>query len=200
MLLHASENLKKNREIVLAAVKQNFFAFEFLEELNDHFEIVLEAVKQNGLVLKHAGEKMRDNREIVLEALNQNPLAFQYIGENIQKDEEIISILLKTNTLLKRTCLNCKQNISVYIHKNDKITCLGGVFIMDNFYRKEIEIEDVNEWLCKICFDEDDDIYKCECGYGIKQNCLAERCCGYAEKCISCGERELRDMFCGDCI
>jgi hypothetical protein len=205
MLKYAGENIKKDREIVLTAIKENVKASEFIDkDLLDDYEIVLEIVKRNGLLLKHAGENMQENLNIVLEATKQNMLAIQYAGVNVIKEDEIKTFLLNTYTLLKRTCFNCKKEIYIYFKKeeNEKIICLGGILINENFYKGKQEIEDeCHTWLCKKCFDENAVPLRlsiCPCGYGINQNCTEPRCNRYANLCIACNDGY--GEFCGDCL
>merc|ERR1719422_964154 len=66
----ASQELREDREVVLAAVVQDGTALEFADKkfLEDR-EVVLQAVASNGMVLKHLGQELRNDPEVLL-ALN----------------------------------------------------------------------------------------------------------------------------------
>ena len=88
-LKDASDHLKRDSEIVMAAVKQNGNALEFAsEDLQKDREIVMAAVKQNGWVLKDASEDLRRDREIVMAAVKQNGYVLQFASEDLKRDRE----------------------------------------------------------------------------------------------------------------
>src|SRR5436189_35559 len=70
-LLYASERLKDNDEMVLAAISIDKWALKYTSErLKDKDEIVLASVEKNGSTLEYASERLRDNQEIVLTAVS----------------------------------------------------------------------------------------------------------------------------------
>ena len=90
-LRHASEELRNDREIVLAAVSQYAYALEYAsEELRNDREIVLAAVSQYAYALEYASEELRNNREIVLAAVSQNGRALEYASAELRNDREIV--------------------------------------------------------------------------------------------------------------
>ena len=52
-------------------------------------EVVLKAVKKNGFSLKYASEELKKDKEVVLEAVKQNGHSLQYASEELKKDKEI---------------------------------------------------------------------------------------------------------------
>ncbi len=85
------ETLKKDREIVLVAVQQSGYALQYADEtLKKDREIVLAAVQQDGWALEYADETLKKDREIVLAAVQQRGYALQYAHESLQKDREIV--------------------------------------------------------------------------------------------------------------
>jgi len=70
-LLHfASDEIKSDRKVVLAAVTQFGSALEYAsEELKNDREIVLAAVTQNGNALVYAGQQLKNDREFYLKML-----------------------------------------------------------------------------------------------------------------------------------
>ncbi|NGX52350.1 MAG: hypothetical protein KR126chlam5_00647, partial [Candidatus Anoxychlamydiales bacterium] len=95
-LYYAHEDLKKDKEIVLTDVKQNGSALEDAhEDFKKDKEIVLAAVKRIGEALKYAHEDLKKDREIVLAAVKQNGWALQYAHEDFKKDKEIVLAAVK---------------------------------------------------------------------------------------------------------
>ena len=85
VLKYASEELKADREVVLAAAQQ--VDGEGLgyasKELQADREVVLQAVRQNGWALKHASEELRADREVVLAAVQEDGRALEYASEEL---------------------------------------------------------------------------------------------------------------------
>ncbi|NGX44273.1 MAG: hypothetical protein K1060chlam3_00439, partial [Candidatus Anoxychlamydiales bacterium] len=89
-------DLKKDKEIVLAAVKQNGWAIQYAhEDLKKDKEIVLAAVKQNGNTLSSAHEELTKDKEIVLAAVKQADEALEYAHEDLKKDREFVLAAVK---------------------------------------------------------------------------------------------------------
>ncbi len=94
------ESLKKDCEIVLAAVQQDGYAFFYADaSLKKDREIILAAVKQNGYFLQYADENFKKDREIVLTAVQKNGLALEYADESLKKDKEIVLTAVQKNGL-----------------------------------------------------------------------------------------------------
>ena len=70
-----------------------------LENLPAHFkkdkEIVLEAVRQNGCTLEHADDSLKKDKKIVLEAVKQYGGALQYADGSLKNDPDILAIVNK---------------------------------------------------------------------------------------------------------
>ena len=109
----ASEELKRDRDFVLEAVKQNCNAIKYAsEELKNDREIVLEAVKQNSRVLKYISEKLRNDRKFILEVV-KNGIIPSSLPNKYHDDDEIMFESIKNLAILLK-----KHYISLVI--NDK--------------------------------------------------------------------------------
>lgn len=65
-----------------AAVRQNGLALQYVsEELRDDRNLILAAVQQNGLALQFASERLRRDEGVVLAAVKQNSMSVQFSGE-----------------------------------------------------------------------------------------------------------------------
>jgi len=92
----ASEELKNDKEIVLAAVTKNGEAIYYAsEECIGDYEIVLAAVKNYPLALEEASEELRNNKEIVLAAVTKNGKALYYASDECIEDYEIVLAAVK---------------------------------------------------------------------------------------------------------
>ena len=89
----AAVELRADREIVLAAVKQNGLALDYAAvALQANREIVLVAVKQNGLALEYAAVELRADHGIVLAAVLENEESLQHASEEIRKRNRLITL------------------------------------------------------------------------------------------------------------
>ncbi|TQC54492.1 DUF4116 domain-containing protein, partial [Mycoplasmopsis cynos] len=94
----ASEELKKDREVVLEGVKQDGFVLRYAsQELKKDREIVLEAVKRNGYALQFASEELKKDKAVGLETVMQDYNALEVVSEELKKDREFISEIIKIN-------------------------------------------------------------------------------------------------------
>ena len=96
-LKFASDKLKDDKEIVLAAVANNAleypfkYALEFAsEKIKDDREIVLAAVTKSGSALEFASDKLKDDKEIVLAAVTKYGGALEYASTKLKDDREFI--------------------------------------------------------------------------------------------------------------
>ncbi len=96
-LKYADESLRKDREVVLEAVKSDGYALEYVDKsFKKDREIVLELVKSNGSALEYTDESLRRDREIVLEAVKSNGWVLLYADKSFRKDREIVLEAVKS--------------------------------------------------------------------------------------------------------
>ncbi len=92
-ILAELEALKGNREVVLAAVRQDGEVLGFAsKELRIDQEMVL-AVEQNTRVTS----ELRQNREVVLAAVEGNGMMLEYVPNELQEDPEIALAAIRQN-------------------------------------------------------------------------------------------------------
>ena len=78
-LRFSSLGLQRDKDIVMAAVKQNGWALKIAsEDLKRDREIVMAAVKQNGWVFKFASLELQGDCDVVLEAAEHDSYLLQY--------------------------------------------------------------------------------------------------------------------------
>lgn len=97
-LQYADESLKKDREFVLAAVRHNCHALEYANKsLKKNREFILEIVRINGRALYWAIETLKKDREIALAAIGQNYIAIRYVDESLRRNPKFISEAIAVN-------------------------------------------------------------------------------------------------------
>jgi len=91
-LLFAAPELWDDREVVLEAVRQKpaLFREMALDGFRADREVALEAVRQEGMLLKHAAEGLRADREVVLAAVRGRGLALTDAAEGLRADREVV--------------------------------------------------------------------------------------------------------------
>lgn len=90
-LQYASDELKADREVVLAAVNHYGPALEYAsDDLKADKEIVLEAVKLWGSNLEYASDDLKADKDVVLAAVTNTGRALEYASDNLKADREIV--------------------------------------------------------------------------------------------------------------
>ena len=73
------------------------FALEYASnELRADREVVLAAVAQHGYTLRHASEELRADRKVVLKAVAQCSYALKYASEELRADRYIVNFARST--------------------------------------------------------------------------------------------------------
>ena len=86
---------RKDREVVMDAVKENGFALEFADRsLQNDREVVMAAVTENGLAFEFASDTLRNDNDAVMAAITIDPNAFQFAGKKPRDDDTIVSYVL----------------------------------------------------------------------------------------------------------
>jgi len=91
-LLHAaSDELKNDREVVLAAVNNEGFALEHAsDELKDDREVVFAALSNHGWALDYASDELKNDREVVLAAVDNDGRALEDASDELKNDREVV--------------------------------------------------------------------------------------------------------------
>ena len=90
-LENASENHKRDREIVISAINQIVFSIEFAPgDLWGDRDVVMTAVNQNGWALEFASEDLQGDKNIVMTAARNNGGALKFTSEDLRGNMEIV--------------------------------------------------------------------------------------------------------------
>ena len=94
-----SNEMKKDKDVVLAAVRknENLFNENFSLEMKNDIDVVLVAVNHSGVALKHASDEMKDNDIVVIDAVKNNGYALQYASERLRKDKIVVQAAVNNN-------------------------------------------------------------------------------------------------------
>ena len=102
-LEYVSEELKNNKQVVLCAIRSEYFGYEpdilkhASEQLRDDKEVVLAAVGCEYYSLKDASERLKDDKDIVLTAIKHNANQLKYASERLKNDREIVLTAVEEN-------------------------------------------------------------------------------------------------------
>ena len=99
-LRYAGHEFQNNREIVLAAVRQNHWAFEFASEaLRKDKKFVLATLKESGYALQYANEGLKNDKDLVVAAVQRHGLALQFASLELQNDRATVLAAVQQNGL-----------------------------------------------------------------------------------------------------
>ena len=107
VLEYASDDLKKDRDVVLEAVKKNGGALQYASnDLKKDREVVLEAIKNAERSLRYASPKLKNDKNFILEIIrkSKSDKIFSYIPENLQNDKDIL-LEKRVNAVIERISL-----------------------------------------------------------------------------------------------
>jgi len=92
-LVHASEAMRRNRGIVMAAVKSNprMGLKHASPIMKDDVEVVMAAVKSNGRALRYASERMKGEIDVVVAAVRENDSAMMYAPVHVRAKARAIA-------------------------------------------------------------------------------------------------------------
>lgn len=97
LLKYASEELKRNRELVLKACRSDARTIQYAsEELREDRDFLLQVIENsNGLVARYIDEKFRQDDSFMMEAIEVNPTALSGASERIQSNREVVLQVVK---------------------------------------------------------------------------------------------------------
>ena len=157
-LQYAIANLRKNEEVVHAAVMTSGCALDYAsDDLKNNQCVVLAAVKQNGYALQYASDGMKNNEEVVLAAVMKDGYALRYASDGMKDDKEVVrAAVMKYGDLLQYASDDLKDNEEVVL------TAVNKTWIALNYaspsMRNNEKVVLAALWqssdaICKVCND-----------------------------------------------
>ena len=98
----ASDGVKEDRGVVLAAVGKGWPLKRVPEEMQGDREIVMAAVRQDVWALEHAAQEMKDDKDIVLAAVKQDGWALSFASARLRNNSEEWRIVKDEGSRLDR--------------------------------------------------------------------------------------------------
>ncbi len=91
-LRYASNKLRDNYDIVMAAVSRNGWSLKYAsEELRDNYNIVMVAVENCGTSLEYASDRLQNNYNIAIHAVKNGKCNLCYVGKELQGNYKILN-------------------------------------------------------------------------------------------------------------
>lgn len=118
-LQYAAEEFRSDKEVVLAAVRENGNALCFARKHKTDNEVVLEAVKQDGQALMHvvrpwyrrSETTYSPSREVVLEAMRTAGGLLAHVNPRFYTDKEVVLAAVKSEWRAARMLMANPSNI-----------------------------------------------------------------------------------------
>ena len=100
LLEFASDSLKADEDVVIAAIKENPRALLFISfKLHDNIKVFIAAVTQNGYLLEWAPDTLKDNEDVVLEAVNNKGSSLRFASDRLKDNEQVVLTAVKQDGL-----------------------------------------------------------------------------------------------------
>jgi hypothetical protein len=105
MYQYVSGRLKKNREIILEAMKNCTHNFQHicnilaLDEYKNDYHIIMKAVSGDGLLFSKIPEALKFDKELAVYAVSSNGLALQHVPTSLQDDDDVVRRAVQNNGL-----------------------------------------------------------------------------------------------------
>jgi len=95
-VLGFAPKLQRNREVVMAAVRQDFRALGYADnKLKNDIAFMTVIVAMDAHALQYASERTKDNRDVVMAAIQNDCRALQFASESMKGDKEIVTTVMK---------------------------------------------------------------------------------------------------------
>lgn len=88
---------RKDKEIILAAVKQNGLSLYYADYHQNDDEVVRAAIEQEPESIQFANFRLRNDRELAKTIIKADPNCMEFLSKDIQNDKELILIGLHHN-------------------------------------------------------------------------------------------------------
>lgn len=98
LLLYADPELKKDKEVVLAAIRTDWYSLKFADpELQKDKEVVLAAIRLHGCALAFAAPELKKDKEIVIAAVGYDARAIHFTHPDLRKDRDVFLAIVRLN-------------------------------------------------------------------------------------------------------
>ena len=123
LLQYAAPELRRDKKIVLAALNNDYKAYQFMDPgFFSDITVVSKLIEKDGMLLELASKALQKNRGLVLKAIRQNHSAHKFMDDQLWKDREICKNLLSKDGMLL-------QYVDPALQKTDRLVKIA---IMEN--------------------------------------------------------------------
>jgi hypothetical protein len=87
VLEYASEDFKKDKDIAMDSLSQNYSSIEFVsEELKNDREFMKDMLRRNGHILAFLDKKFSNDRDYITAAVLNDVRSLEYASENLKSN------------------------------------------------------------------------------------------------------------------
>jgi len=87
------DDLKRDIDVIVAFVKDNYLNTEYIpEDLQEKTEVIVAIVKKNARALDYAPKKFKEVKELALEMVKANWKAVNYLSDDLRRDKDVFLI------------------------------------------------------------------------------------------------------------
>lgn len=132
LLEYASEDLKRDEEVVKCAIDSNIFSIRFAgNNIKDSDSIMIDLVSRNGLLLEYASPRIRKQKAICMSAVINDGRAIYYVDDTLKGDRDIVLSSIRQNGSLilmaPKKYLSDKEAVIAAVSQKSKSYLLMGV-------------------------------------------------------------------------
>ena len=91
------DSTEKAKALVAIFNDDTFSMEEASDALKNDREVVIAAVTRNGLALEYASNHLKNNKEVVMAAVKQYGYVLRYASKELQKDEDVLRAVTNPN-------------------------------------------------------------------------------------------------------
>jgi hypothetical protein len=170
ILDYVSDELKADKDVVLAAVKKDGISLKYASaNLKADKEVVLAAVEKSEYALNYASDELKADKEVILAAVKHHPTAFQFVPNDFKEDPQNKALILAAVTKYGNTLMYLPQiwrddeDIMLAAIKQNRLTIHFASDKLKN--KKEIVLaalqpenqeENKRQGVCNMIFDYED--------------------------------------------
>ncbi len=118
---HASDQLKGDRDVAIAATIQNPWAIQYLTAFWEDKKFILPLIKRDPHIIQYVSIRLRRDPDIIRRALETNGLCLKYLHPGDQDTPEWVEIAVRNNGLaLQFAGTNCRGNEGLAFLANEQ--------------------------------------------------------------------------------
>lgn len=150
-IMFAVDDLKKDRELVLQAIKSDPSAFDFIDSSLKRDKHILSEVLSSIFLsdaIMYVDNKLKNDREFVRNVLSRNGNFYEYISPELKKDRELILLTLSYDNLDNNVLFNLFSNLDDKLKNDREILTLGLKRNVNVLYYTNESIKKDKKFMC----------------------------------------------------